>query len=101
MFQLMRLRTWVPAFCRAAIRPLALRIDNDSRIEVRLTSNCEASSISRGRVQPSCHTPVTISFAISRATCVLDWRGSASLGKSRSSSLEIILSALLRRDVNW
>ena len=50
MFQLMRSRTWVPAFCRAAISPFAFRIDSDSRIEVRLTSNCEASSISRGSV---------------------------------------------------
>ena len=70
MFQLTRSRTWVPAFCRAAIRPFAFRIDSDSRIEVRLTSNCEASSISRGSVMPSCQAPVTIRLAISRAHMV-------------------------------
>src|ERR1700744_6354687 len=91
MFQLMRSRTWVPAFCRAAIRPLALRIDSDSRIEVRLTANCEASSISRGKVEPSCHAPFTIRLAISRATWLPLWRGSLVFGKP---CFRDILSAL-------
>ena len=50
MLQLIRPRTCVPAFCGAAIRSFALSGDGArSRIEVWLTPNCEASSISRGQ----------------------------------------------------